>query len=193
MKSFFKNIQTLLIVALVIIIILLRNCQGKVNPKPDPIVRVKTVTKWDTIREKVPTYIPKWNTIIERDTTYLPKNIDTVNILKDYFAYKHYVDTFQTDSITLIINDTITENKIASRDIALNILYPTITITRDSVINNREFYAGPKVYGTINSLQYVGVESIFRSKKRTAFSVGVGVNKDFNVQFGAGLYWKLNK
>jgi hypothetical protein len=75
------------------------------------------------------------------------------------------------------------------------LLYPTTTIfkTITEKLNQREFYIGPKVYSTTKQLQYVGLESIYRSKKRTAFSLGIGINNNFEIQGGIGFYWKLNK
>lgn len=179
---------------LVLVIIFLRNCQGgKKSPLPGTIVKERIVTKWDTIRKNTPTYIPKVDTIIHRDTIKIPRNIDTTEILKDYFAYKYYIDTFQTDSITLLIYDTITENIIKSRNIALNILYPTITITRDSVVNNREFYMGIGIGTTLNNLNYVGAEALYRNKKRQAFGLGVGIDPTFQPVLMGKFYWKLGK
>jgi hypothetical protein len=197
LKSFFKNIQTLLIVVLVIIILLLRNCKS--DPKPNPVgtVVVKTETTWDTIREKIPTYIPKWYTQIEyRDTTIystLYKDVDTSEILKDYFATYVYFDTLAYDSINIRIKDTITQNRIKNRSIEYDLIYSTTTITRDSIVNNRGFYAGIGVGGSTSQLNYIGGEFLFKSKKRTAFGLGVGVNTKFEPVFIGKLYWKLGK
>jgi len=192
LKNLFKNIQTLLIVVLIIIILFLRNCSGEVVKPDNPTVITKIETKWDTIREKVPTYVPKWKDRIvyePSDTVY----IDTNKVLEDYFADYYYRDSVYNDSIKIIIEDTISQNKIKSRDISLQILYPTITITRDSIVNERGFYAGIGVGGSKSQLNYVGGEFLYKSRKRNAFGGGIGVNENFQPILTGRLYWKLGK
>jgi hypothetical protein len=197
MKSLFKNLQTLLIIVLAIIIILLRNCKGKVEI-PEPEIKIVETTVIDTLEVEVPTYIPKWTERkLPPDTVYINVDTaaDTAAVLMKYFTEYTYKDTIDHDTVKIFINDKVTKNRIVSRDLSYKILYPTTTITKTITekINEREFYIGPKVYSTMNQLQYVGIESVFRTKKRTALSVGVGVNEDFHVQGGIGFYWKLNK
>jgi hypothetical protein len=193
MKSLFKNLQTLLIVVLVIIIILLRNCKGKIVI-PEPEIKIVKTTVVDTFEVEVPRYIPKWrDRWLPSDTVF--RDVDTAAILADYFTTYYYEDSLITDSVEIRIKDSVSENQIISRNLACKLLYPTTTIVKTITekINEREFYIGPKVYSTMNQLQYVGVESVFRTRKRTALSIGVGVNEDFHVQGGIGFYWKLNK
>jgi hypothetical protein len=193
MKSIFKNLQTILIIALVIIIILLRNCKGNIEiPKPE--IKIVKTTVVDTFKIEIPKYIPKWKTKwLPSDTVY--KDVDTTAILADYFATYYYEDSLINDSIEIRLKDSISQNKITTRSLSCKLLYPTTTIfkTITEKLNQREFYIGPKVYSTTKQLQYVGLESIYRSKKRTAFSLGIGINNNFEIQGGIGFYWKLNK
>lgn len=201
MKKLFGNLQTLTIVFLILIIILLRMCQGKPNPNKTPDPEIITITKieYDTIREKVTEYVPKWrDRKLPPDTVYKDKDVDTAAILKDYFAEYTYNDTIDHDTVKIFINDVLTENKIASRSIEYEILYPTKTITtiEKHYINNREFYIGPHLGGTVtgqSGLNFVGVEGVFKSKKNKTLSLSAGVNKDFGVQVGVGLHWKLGR
>ena len=197
MKVFeiFKNLKNLLIVLLIVIILLLRQCGGKSIPGKDRIItKIKTVVEIDTITVFVPNYIPKWHDrIIPGDTVY--KDIDTSAILEDYFAIYYYSDTIEDDSVKIIINDSISTNKIANRNLQYEILYPvkTIAITEEHYLNKREFYVGPHIGASVNALKYINVEVLFRSKKGTALSLGIGVDQKFQPQLQFGLYWKLRK
>lgn len=195
MHKFFKNLKNLLIVVLIVVILLLRQCGGKVISGEDVVItKVETVTNIDTITVFVPEYVPKWrDKYLPADTAY--RDVDTSAILKDYLAAYIYSDTIADDSVSIVINDSITRNQIAGRSLTYEILYPikTITITEEHYLNRREFYVGPKIGASLNSLEFVGVEGLFRSKKHTAIGLGIGVDQKFQPQMQFGLYWKLGK
>ena len=177
---------------LILIILFLRNCSGDVVIPDNPVIITRIETKWDTIRKEVPIYVPRWNDLIEykpSDTVY----IDTNQVLDDYFASYYYEDIISHDSITITIKDTISQNKIRNRSLKYDLLYPTTTIYRDSIVKDRGFYAGIGVGGSTSSLNYIGGEFLFVSRKKTAFGLGVGINQDFQPVFNGRLYWKLGK
>lgn len=194
-SKFFKNIKNLLIVVLIVVILLLRQCGGKEIPGEDVIItKIETEIEIDTISVIVPKYIPQWrDKYLPSDTTYL--NVDTAAILQDYLAAYLYSDTIADDSVRIIINDSITRNQIAARDLKYEILYPikTITITEEHYLNKREFYVGPRIGASLNALEYVGVEAMLKTKKRTAIGLGIGVDQTFQPQLQFGIYWKLSK
>tara|TARA_R110000803_G_scaffold42036_1_gene90220 strand:+ start:737 stop:1345 length:609 start_codon:yes stop_codon:yes gene_type:complete len=201
LKVFFNNIQTLLIVALVIIIILLRSCNGGGNSVGPKIVTT-IETKYDTIQTIKETYVPKWktktvtkvitNTITEVDTFQQP--IDTLAILQDYYTKYFYQDTIQIDTIGYaIINDTITKNSIFSRDIKTSITFPTTTITDKIYLNKIEFYAGLGVVGGLNQLNYIGGEVLLRTRKRTIYGLGLGIDQSLQPALSGRMYWKIGK
>ena len=195
MHKFFGNIKNLLIVVLIVVILLLRQCGGKVIPgETKYITSVKTEIEYDTIRDSIPTYVPYPEYIYPpADTFWRDRDIDTAAILEDYFSTYFYSDVIEDDSIKIVINDSISQNKIASRDLKYEILYPikTITITEEHYLNRREFYVGPRIGASLNALEFVGVEGLFRSKKRTALGLGLGVDQQFQPQLHVGFYWKL--
>lgn len=198
MEKVFKNLKNLLIVVLVIIIVLLRNCRGKIQPTPTPKITVKTEIVYDTIKDSIINYVPY---LVEKTLPpeIIYKDVDTAAILKDYFTSYYYSDTIINDSLKIIINDTVYKNSISSRSVKYDILYPikTITIKEEHFLNQREFYIGPRVgmiYGGDNvGLSFVGIEGLFRSKKRTTVAVAAGVNQAFGVNLQVGLHWKLGK
>lgn len=201
MKVFFNNIQTILIVVLAIIIILLRSCSGGDN-SVGPNIVTKIEIKYDTIQTIKETYIPKWktkivteiitNTITEVDTFQQP--IDTLAILQDYYTKYFYQDTIEIDTIGyVIINDTITKNSIFSRDVKTSVVFPTTTITDKIYLNKIEFYTGLGIVGSLNQLNYIGGEVLLRTRKKTIYGLGLGINQSFQPALSGRMYWKIGK
>ena len=192
MKDFFKNIQNLLIIVLVILLLLQRSCSS--TPPLEPKVITKTITKWDTVSVVKTEYVPKWRTRIETIHDTIPSNIDTVAILKDYYAKYFYTDTIQLDTLgSIVINDTITKNLISFRDVQSDIFIPTTTITNTVYINNREFFGGISVGATNQAVQNINGEILYVDKKRNAYGFGVGLNPNFQPIFTGRIYWKIGK
>lgn len=194
MEKYFGNIQTLLIVVLVIIIFLLRNCNGDSIPT-EPTIITKVEVRYDTIVKEVPKYVPKYINKISMsyDTILKYHKIDTTEILKDYFATYVYEDVQKLDSLNLTIRDSISQNKIASRSIRYELIYPTTTITKETYLNNREFYWGLGLQGSVNQLNYVGGELMYKTKKKQMYGVGIGVNQEFKPILSGRLLWKIGK
>ena len=197
MKDFFKNIQTLLIVALVAIIFFMRSCgEGKTVIEPKIITKIET--KWDTVTINKPIYVPKWKTKIvtkyEIDSVLVNIPIDTLEVLKDYYAKNVYIDEIVLDSLgVVIITDTISQNSIFSRQVTSNILIPTTKITEEIYLNNREFYWGIGIQGRADQLNYVGGELLYKNKKKQMYGLGLGFNQDLRPVISGRLYWKIGK
>jgi hypothetical protein len=195
LKDFFKNIQTLLIVVLVIIILIMRSCGGSDNTTPiTPTIdnNPKVVTLYDTIFEDKPIYIPKWNDRVTVDT--VPADIDTLSILKDYYAKYFYTDTLHIDTLGYaVVNDTISRNKVLSRNVTTNILIPNTTVTNTVYINNREWYWGLGLAGKSSQLNYLGGGIMLKTKKKQIYGLGIGVNQNFEPIISGHMYWKIGK
>lgn len=206
MKKLFNNIQSVIIVVLIIIIILQQQCSGpsidfnlfgKKNKQPDAVegtVITKIETKWDTVKFDSLIYIPKWRVRVDtvHDTTL--KDIDTLSVLKDYYAKYFYRDTLDLDTLgNIIINDTISQNLIIFREINPNIYIPKKIITKDSLISKHEFYTGFGLAGTKEQFNYIGAELLYRSKRKKVIGLGVGVNQDLQPILTGRLFWKIGK
>ncbi len=195
MKDFFKNIQTLLIVVLVVVILFMRGC-GRESINTEPKVITKIETKWDTIAIVKNVYVPKWKTKIikEVDSILINTPIDTLEILKDYYAKNIFIDEIVLDSLGVItITDTVYKNTIWKRGIKSNILVPTTLITEEIYLNNREFYWGIGLSGRSDQINYVGGELLYKDKKKQIYGLGLGINQDFKPVISGKLYWKLGK
>ena len=204
MKNWFRNIQSITIVVLLIIIFFLRECQGnQVNsPLTEGETIVKIETKYDTIVNTIETYVPeyrtevKWRTRTIHDTIEIHDTIpiDTLSILEDYFKAYAYTDTLAKDSVTFIINDTISQNKILARGIEYSLVYPTTIISKESAVNKRELYIGGGLGVADGNFNNIGAELILRTKKHTMYGVGFGLTVvDLNLvpTISGKMYWKI--
>ena len=192
MKDLFKNIQTLLIVALAALLFFQRSCSS--TPPVESEVIIEVITKWDTLKVSTKEYVPKYirKTIVEIDTFQVP--IDTISILKDYYAKYFYTDTIKVDSLGfIVINDTVTRNLISMRNVQSNIFIPTTTITNTIYLYKRELFGGVSVGSTPTAIQNLNGELLFVNKKRQAYGFGLGLNNNFDPIYTARLYWKIGK
>ena len=195
MKVFFKNIQFLLIVVLVALLLLQRSCSSDPTIS-EPVIITKVETKWDTITINKVKYVPKWTekivTVYENDTIIINTPIDTLEVLKEYYAKNVYIDKIVLDSLgTVTVTDTISQNKIFSRQIKSDILIPTTTLTQEIYLNNREFYWGLNVAGNKTQINYLGGGILYKSKRKNIYGLGVGINENFTPIISGSYYMKI--
>ena len=192
MKGYFKNIQTLLIVVLAVLLFYQKSCSS--TPPVEPQTITEVITRWDTLKVATKEYVPKYirKTIVNIDTFQAP--IDTMSILRDYYAKYFYTDTIKVDSLGfIVINDTVTRNLISKRDVQSNIFIPTTTVTNTVYLYKREFFGGISVGSTPTAIQNLNGELLFVNKKRQSYGVGVGINNSFTPIYTFRMYWKIGK
>jgi hypothetical protein len=163
------------------------------NPQPSkPRTEIKVTTEYVPVTDTVPEYIPKWRDKIIIQIDSFKEPIDTTSILIDYYSKYFYKDTLNVDTFGfVIVNDTISRNKISSRIVEYNLLVPITTIEKTSYINEREWYIG--VGANINRLNYVGGELLYKNKKYQAYGLGIGVNNQLSPIISGRMYWRINK
>ena len=191
MKKYFKNIQSLLIAVLVVVIFLMRQCSGPIEPT-ERVVR-DTIVEYTTIEKEYPVYVPKIKYVTKVDIDTFTTPIDTAAILADYYATRTYEDTQVLDSLDLTITDTVSQNQIVGRKIAYNFTYPRKTIKETIYINQRELYFGLRGIGNLDQINYLGGEMLYRTKKKQVYSFGVGVDQNLVPVIALSMYWKLGK
>jgi hypothetical protein len=192
MKKYIGSIQNVLIIALALVLLYQSQCSKKDPIEPEVIVTIET--KWDTVNVTQTEYVPKWRTKVVTEHDTIPQDIDTMSILKDYYAKYHYTDTLTLDTLGyLVLNDTISKNSVLSRSFTSDISIPTTTITKEIYLNKREFYWGLGVNGGTSQLDYVGGEFMFKNKQRNMYGIGVGVNQDLQPTISGRMYWKIGK
>tara|TARA_R110001592_G_scaffold274087_1_gene541038 strand:- start:750 stop:1451 length:702 start_codon:yes stop_codon:yes gene_type:complete len=225
-NNFFKlDIKTIIIVGL-IIFLLLRGCgdtpQGtkeivKVDGKKYELVDKTIDTVFIEKRVEVPTYVPKYVDRVVEKIVKIPTHVDSLQIIKDYYSKFVTKDTLRLtyefapeitiDSIgtkpnpTLgfgVITDTITQNKVLSRDVVWNFEVPTIyntTIVKD--LPKTQLYYGFNLGGNkqdIFSTASGGLILKTKSDKLYQLNLGVQTNGVDGVvpYIGGGIFWKIN-
>jgi len=174
----------------------MRSCGGgnKDSSIVDPITKSDTIVGYDTIFIDKISYVPQWKTKWETKTDTIPVNVDTLAILKDYYAKYFYTDTLYIDTLGYaVINDTITRNSFLSRNIETNILIPNKTITNTVYINKRELYWGLGLSGKTDQINYLGGELLLKTKKHQIYSLGLGINQDLKPVISGRMFWKIGR
>jgi len=177
-----------IIIMLIGIIFLQRECHR--CPK------VQTITTTDTIpgdsvpyAVEVPKPIPYW--IDTGSWHYQTQQIDTMAILRDYFARVYYLDTIMDDSSAFIaILDTITQNRIHGRKLYFANRKPTSIINTTTVLPSNEkskLYVGGMVAMNPGDKFDIG-PSMMLITPRGGYSYAYGVNEKSHT---LTLVWKI--
>ena len=183
------------IIIILIIVILLQKCGGgsggtKFTNHNDTIRTVDTV--YITITKEIPTYVPKWHnkTKYIYDTT---KIIDIAYVIGDYYSVYYYKDSIKNDTLSVYINDLISQNKIRSRSIKYTLKFPTIKIHDVVIQKKNEFYWGLGLVGSKNGINFFGPELMLRTKSKNVYGLGIGVDGNLQPNLSLRTYWKIGK
>lgn len=184
-----KNTVIAILAVAVVILLLLRKCEGGGS--------TVTETKIDTVYKTVQSdtvYIPKPHTVfVDRvkyrqviteklDTLYLPdlKEVDTLLILADYYKTRFYKDTIINQYGKIFINDEVSQNKIAFRNVGTDFRIPEITKTVTIMQPKRnQVYLGAGLWGNARDV-LSGYEVNLSLKTKQDRIVGLGYQQIFN-------------
>jgi len=165
----------------------------------EPIIDTVTTIeyKYDTINTELKVYIPKWKdrVVVVVDSIFIIQKepIDTMSLLRDYYAKYYYEDTIDVDTFGYIVmKDTVSKNKIEARQYVSNILIPTKIVTNNILVNKREIYLGTGITENKNFMVLNG-EMLVRTKKRKVYGVGIGLDNTLSPTFTAKIYWRIGK
>lgn len=94
------------------------------SEKPEPIVKTETVIeyRYDTIRDTVTNYQPviRYQDTGSYHVKWKYKDVDTNQILREYFTRNFYIDTISKDSSYIaIIKDSVFRNQITWRHFSI--------------------------------------------------------------------------
>ena len=206
-KDYTKTVRiALFVIAIIIVAILLfKRCGNKSGNEPK--IKIDTVYK-EVKGETV--YVPKVDTIYFTrtttknipyriyDTLFLPELVelepDTAAIVANYTKAYLYSDTVRNKYGNIIINDTLTRNRIYGRGVKTYLLIPEVTKTITLVQPKRnQLYFGGGLFGNEEKiLQGYEAGLMFKSKQDRVLSLSY--NQIFNGQhyYKAGLYFKLS-
>lgn len=182
----------------IVIVLLLFKC--------DRTPEQTTTTVHDTIPgDSVPylVYCPK-PIYVYRDTGSTKyKDIDTTDIIYDYFSEKYYSDTIKDDTSALIVlNEVITQNDIYKRSFWFQNRRKTsiTTTTTNEIIGEiprNKFYLGAGIEGEVNPFfrdPTITLNGLLILKKRWAYEAEVGfpIDNIKNIRVGFKAFYKLS-
>lgn len=204
MKSLLKlDIKTLLIIALIIIIVLMRSCDGS-GSKPGETINIDG-KKYEVLKHTIDTVIVPHDTIVYRKGKdiyhkvpvyqVVPINVDTLAILKDFYAKRVYIDTLRlSDSLGyIVVNDTISENSLLGRLWTAQVNNTTIKeqIIVKELPKNQVYIGLVGGFDKVNIVNFAGPSLVLKTKTDKIYSVGVGYAGSGAVSIQGGIYWKI--
>ena len=188
-----------MVIAVLVIIIFLQRACSPVNPTPPtpPKPEIITIidTQYITKEVKKPVYVPGEVEFLPGDTLY--EEVDTAAILKDFYATRIYKDTVQIDSVGYAyITDSITQNKIKSREFKATYTLPVVTKTTTITLPptpRTQLYVGAEAVGNAGyPIHYFGATTVLKTKQDAMYTLGAGYTLgQRGVSIKAGMLWKL--
>jgi hypothetical protein len=199
MKNIFKIVFSLAVVVVVYFAIF-----GKHNPfspqikyingKPYEVIKHEI----DTVEVVKTTVKTKKGADIYHDTTIyvpVPVNVDTLEIIKSYFAKNVFKDTLKlNDSLGFVfIQDTISQNKIFSRKYVAKVKQREIketTIVKE--LPKPHLYWGIGMgFDKVNYVNNVNANLLLQTKCERIYGLGAGVDAHKTPFINATVYWKI--
>lgn len=208
MKSLLKlDLKTLLIIVLLAAVIF-SQFFGKGNGEVGEIVNVdgkdyellkhSVDTVYEEIQVEVPTYVPEYITKIETVEVQIPANVDSLQIIKDYFSKYEVKDTLLLEGLGKgYITDVISQNKIESRSIKWDYKIPTILDTKIvKELPKNQVYLGVNTnFDRANVVNSVGAGVILKTKRDRIYQLNTGLANSITGEtqpfIGGGIYWKI--
>jgi len=205
-----KRWKELLILILVSVIFLMRGCGTDFEDKE--IVKVDG-KDYELLKQEIDTVYVEKEVIKEVE---IPADVDSLAIVRDYFASYKVTDTLQldydfptevTDSLGNrppsnlgygILTDVISQNTIQSREIDWFFRIPTVyntTIVKE--LPKNEFYYGLGLgVDQVNGFGSFSVNGLLKTKKMNIYGLNIGLSNqlgEYKPFVGTSLYWKLGK
>jgi|LSQX01.1.fsa_nt_gb hypothetical protein len=183
-----KYISLVLCLAIIIVgftLIVLRCSSGST---PDEVIRIDTliITKTDTIHRIVTEdRIVYRDRIIYRD---IPANVDTAEILKDYFAVRYYEREIIEDNLKAIIYDSISQNKIAWSQFEYETYVDTVFVNIEKEITRTRYRTGFYV-NVLAATKFAGAGISYQGYSGALYGVSpyFTADKDFGISFSLSI------
>ena len=197
MKSTFQ-ILLFSIISVVLYATFVQGC-NKSNEKPKivyldgkPYEVLKKETDTQYLKQEV-----KWNrdTLLVDTTIFVPVPtiVDTLAILKQYFAKNIYSDTLHLgDAGFVFVRDTIYKNTINGR--FYHAIINQKTITETTIVkepNKVNIYFGFSSGVNKLGIHNIGADFILKSKKDVMYGLGLGSDINKNTFINASIHWKV--
>lgn len=199
-----KKTLMYIFVGMIVAISIYIKLTGVHNPF-SPQIKYVNGKPYEVLKHDIDTqYVPKWKTVykdgkdIIHDTTIyvpIPINIDTLAIVKNYFAKNAFKDTLKLDDSLgfVVVMDTVSQNKIAARTYTAKVNKVTIketTIVKELPKANIFLGAGAG-FDKVNFINHIKVDLMLKTKCDKIYSIGAGVDINKIPFIDASIYWKL--
>ncbi len=135
---------------------------------------------------KVPPALEKWDTLYIEGIT----EVDTAAILQEFHSFRLYSDTLKNKYGYVLVQDTISRNKILGRGVKTDLLIPEVTktITLVKPPRNQVYYGGGLFGSQKDALQ--GYELNLSFKTKTDQIVEAAWMQNFSGQGYVGIRYK---
>lgn len=197
------DFKTLAILGLIIVIILMRSCDGG-STKPGETIKVDG-KKYEVLKHTIDTVKVPVKTIEYRPGKKIymdsliyvevPMSIDTLAILKDYYAKRVYIDTLKLkdDMGFIVVNDTVSKNSLLGRMWEAQVNKTTIKeqIIVKELPKNQVYIGLVGGFDKKNIINFAGPSLLLKTKSDKIYSIGVGYSGDKSVSIQGGVYWKI--
>lgn len=200
------DIKTILVILLIAVVVF-QHCGGKsetvgelisVDGTDYELLKHTVDTVYMETEIEVPVYVPEYITQIETVEVQIPANVDSLQIIKDYFSKYEVKDTLLLEGLGKgYITDVISQNKIESRSVKWDYKIPTILDTKIvKELPKNQVYLGLNTgFDRVNVINSVGVGTILKTKRDRIYQLNAGLSNSITgetVPFvGGGLYWKI--
>jgi hypothetical protein len=194
------DLKTVIIFGLIIVIFLLNMCSTDVSDDGKTVkIAGKTYT---VIKHEVDTIVVPVKQLVYRDgkdiyrdsIVYMtvPSNVDTNNIIKNYYSQLIYKDTLKlNDSLGYIsVVDTIFNNSILGRKWESHVnkfIVKEVTIVKE-LPKNQFFVGGFGGYNSQLTSIYLGPSIMLKNKKENAINLGIAVGTGKEVLIQGSIY-----
>jgi hypothetical protein len=152
----------------------------------------------DTIRVPVKTVEYRKGSDIYVETPIyveIPAKVDTLSILKDYYAKRVYIDTLKLkdDLGFIVVNDTVSQNSLLGRmwDAQVNKTTIKEQIIVKELPRNQVYIGAVGGFNRQDIVNFAGPSLLLKTKSDKIYSLGVGYSGDKTVSIQGGIYWKI--
>ena len=198
MQAIRKNLLTLMVGALLLIVIL-QQCKNTPAPEAPTIVRDTVLVVKESLTVAKPQLV---ETIESHDSIILKEYVPDTNYAKLVVQYQEIVnqllaknimqDSLAIDSVGYVkITDTVQKNLIVGRSVLSRISYPIIreTITLPAKKTN-QLYVGGAILGTPAPNGIMG-SALLKTRNDFLFGGSLSINTYGDMQYGIHSYWKV--
>lgn len=164
-----NSIVTLTITGVVALLFLLWYFDPKDRFKSEPIL-----SRSDTTIINLPPLsisIPPSNspTVIYQP---IPANVDSLAVIRDYFAIRQYNDSLENDTVKIVLNEVIGQNKVVSRKLNYTLKLPISSVVNEykSEQSRKLLLGGFASVDTVSTRIYLG--AAYQNKQNQLFMAG---------------------